>query len=117
MIKNISLIIFTLLSTGCIFLAAADNQQQENFITTKEKLADLIKGKIAIGSEIAEVVSFLDSNNIEHSKYVEDSRTIHAIVRNVSGRLIVKKSIQVKFIFSEEKKLYEYTVEEVFTGP
>lgn len=67
-------------------------------------------------STVETVDQYLSSKKIEHS-FNERSRTMYAIIRNVSWHLLTTTDIQLVFRFDSDRRLVDYTVAEVHTGP
>ncbi len=102
--------LLSMLSFGCIQAA------QDDAMTTN-KVNALIRKEVPFGSSISQVMTFLDANHVEHSDYREKEKAIYGIIHNTSGDSLVKSSITIEFHFSEQAKLKDYVVKEVFTGP
>jgi hypothetical protein len=88
---------------------------EANPMTMKE-LDELLRQRIPSGASRASVIEFLDERRIENSgpalKHV-----VHAIVRDVSGNFLVRKSVEMEFRFDDRELLEKYTLKEVHTGP
>lgn len=68
------------------------------------------------GTTVEAVERYLSSRKIEHS-YSERSRKLYAIIRDVRRGLLVSTAVTMIFVFDEDRKLVDYIVEEVHTGP
>jgi hypothetical protein len=82
--------------------------------TTPAEIHALIGEETPIGSTPQRVVAFLDSARIERSPYHTHDRSIYALWRRTSVRLLSESSIQVRFFFDEENRLSRYEVEEMW---
>ena len=68
------------------------------------------------GTTVEAVDHYLTSRNIKHS-YSERTRTMNAIIRDVRIGWFVSTSVTMTFTFDENRRLMEYVVKEVHTGP
>jgi len=68
-----------------------------------------------VGMRREEVISYLEDHSVPHASY-EDRNSIGA---KFSGRrgLITRLDFSVEFLFDEQGKLSELTIEEIRTGP
>jgi hypothetical protein len=86
--------------------------------SVKEKqIMDLLSTNLPIGTSVDKVVSFLDSQNTEHSQYLTPEKEILAIYRKIGGQLFVKEDFQVVFTFDSKKQLKSMEGHKEFTGP
>jgi len=76
-----------------------------------------IQQELPVGSDVTQVVQYLETKGIEHSSYMQSERTILGIVRGTSMNWPISGSITLRFVFDEHGKLARHEVKEVFTGP
>ena len=62
------------------------------------------------------VIAFLDANNLEHSRYLAESRDIRAIRRNTCWATLIQCDIEIAFVFDNEDRLQSISVTEGYTG-
>jgi hypothetical protein len=79
------------------------------------ELNTALQDQVAIGSSPDVVLEFLQRHDIEHSPYQDATPNISAIVRDVQKSLLGSTSIQLEFLF-ENDKLNDYTVRKAYTG-
>lgn len=104
-----------LIAVACI-LALCGCGRKGDF-ATKEDLERSINKELPLGSTKGDVISFLHTHHFEYSENNENgSPEILAVVRTDNSN-IVKKSLQLKFVFSDRRQLKSYNVSQVFTGP
>jgi ribosomal protein L30/L7E len=75
-----------------------------------------LENQLIIGSNPDQVLELLQQHKIEHSAYHANNPKISAIVRDVKKTLFGSTSIQLEFLF-ENDRLTSYTVEKAYTGP
>lgn len=83
-----------------------------------EEVETLLKSETPIGSDISDVLSFLNFRGISHSAYddtKDDSsskkRVIEASLPSVRGKRNSWVNLRISFFFDEEKKLTDYKLE------
>src|SRR5688572_2014455 len=128
---------YVMLISGILSLVTFFNASCRPRVTV-EKINQLITSEAPRGSNMSQVIAFLNSHQIEHSVYsdrpenVSDFRTripdekkkivkgyIPAIIRNVGTSgwdPFTTWNIQMHFYFDEKGTLVEYTVRESGTG-
>lgn len=96
--------------------------------TRPETLRELVEQNVKIGSSPEAVMKFLDDQHLEHgpirrtSQYSEYSNTygdvpmIGAIKRKTWRSLLMFESIQIVFIFDDQKRLVKFDLHPVYTG-
>ncbi len=60
---------------------------------TVPKMKTIIAQKAPIGSNLANILYFLDAEKIEHSKYLPETRSVNAVVRRTTVGLLIEGSI------------------------
>jgi hypothetical protein len=101
---------------------------------TIEKLDNIIKKEIPIGSSIASVDAMLTKYNFVHSTYIEELDTgnfddkpeklqgiakgyIGGNKKNVGWSLLIRYSLFVRFYFNDRGEMIDYTIRWIGTGP
>jgi hypothetical protein len=94
---------------------------------TEEKMEQLIKQEVPLGSSKNQVEFFLDQRNIEHSDYTESDmapivvppdygsqngkkRYIVAVIRDVKRHFLTTFSMYIVFYFDDNKNLIEHKI-------
>ena len=90
-------------------------QEDAGSAVTKDQVEQTLSKGIHIGDTRNAVISFLDSNKIEHSGK-HDNSVIYAIVRPDGNSQVVRKSLSIKFEFDAAGMLTTYSVTVKFTG-
>jgi hypothetical protein len=104
---------FVVLSASCF----GGGSSSSSGATMKQSLVEAISKELPVGSDMQDVIRFLDTRRLEHSGYVEREGAIYAIARDVSGDSLIRESVQFIFAFDNNGKLEAYRVKDVFTGP
>jgi len=75
-----------------------------------------IERALPMGSTAEDVIVFLDSKGMEHSKYLLAERQINANIGVVSKGLFSETSLFAEFHFDTRDRLKSFAVETVSTG-
>jgi hypothetical protein len=84
-----------------------------------QNLRSSIQHTLPMGSDKDHVVAYLQAHAIDKEYFYSDkSRTLYAIIRNVSRSFfgMFRTDIQLQFFFDDQGKLAGYTVEKVVTS-
>jgi hypothetical protein len=105
-----------LLALALSFVSFQGCSQNGGEVMTKEKMEQVLKNDLPVGTPMGKVASYLDSKKID---YVTDSqgKKIEAMARNIDKGFIVSTSLRIVFDFDETGKLTGFTTEKKFTGP
>lgn len=94
--------------------ACSDGSEDE---VIKAEYEVTLRSDLALGSTVAEVITYLDSQEIEHSGFLTEHQHVKAIVRNIGGETFVKTAFQLQFNFEEKNKLTDIEIKKLYTGP
>jgi hypothetical protein len=75
-----------------------------------------IEKALPIGSTAEDVIGFLDSKGIEHSKYLMPERQINARLGVTAKGLVSEKSLFAEFRFDGQHRLKSISIETVGTS-
>jgi hypothetical protein len=87
---------------------------QSTKMTAKDQ-AQYLEQAIPTQSSPAQVIAYLDSENVAHSGYAGNS--ISAVVRDKSKWDIVRADYGIEFKFDEKNQLSAVVIKEHLTGP
>ena len=100
------------LVTIIAFLFLKLNSTQINL--TDQQLRGILDRELPNGTDESRVKHFLEAKSWAHS---ETDSTILAIVRDASHAGLIRKDIQMQFLFNSEGKLVSYELKDLYTGP
>lgn len=84
--------------------------------TTTAELDQQLRANLPVGTHHTRVVAVLDSLNVEHSGYRNDTGDVAAIWRRTSVRLFDESAIQARFYFDVRGNVIRYVLEERITA-
>jgi len=105
---------YFLLFTLCVAVNAC---RERRVNTSRDQVESRLRSSIPVGSNVAHAVATLDSLGVEHSEYIQSTRTVDAIIRRTAESFLVEEAIQMRFTFDENDRLARISFDEVATGP
>jgi hypothetical protein len=87
----------------------------EHVVNLTDEQARLILGNEApIGTTKSNVKQFLDARRWPHS---DVGSTVQTMVRDASHDFLIRRDIQIRFLFDSKDELISYEIKDILTGP
>jgi hypothetical protein len=86
----------------------------------RARIAELdaaIRTALPVGASPSQAIAFLDSQHIEHSQFIEETRTIFASAGKEQVGLFIQSGVYIMFQFDEAARMTNFSVRQVWTGP
>jgi hypothetical protein len=97
-----------------MIFTASNCYSENNIQAAMARVVGTLRSQVVMGSSPHEVIDILQRHDIEHSAYHEDTAKIDAIVRDVVKSKLGSTSIQVRFLF-ENDRLFSYILKKSFS--
>jgi len=88
--------------------------------STKTAISKRFEAAIPQGEASDRVLAYLDSQRIEHSQYLrqtKDGNVILAVIRDKSQFNVVRTDFGISFQFDGQNRLIRYEIKPQYTGP
>ncbi len=104
------------LALALLFGGSALCATREEKPVNVEELRSAIARELPVGATRAQVEAFLDARHISHS-YMETERTVFASTQEERVNAFTLRAVYMQFHFDDARKMRDYSIKEVFTGP
>lgn len=103
-------ILISCLLIGCCMIDARDSKQP-----SVSEVESLVR-ELSKGTPRSEVEVLLRTNQVEYG-WSESEQSLHAIIRGVERKGLVRKDLTMVFFFDSEGRLIKKKVDPAYTGP